>query len=350
MTIKEMHTDVQSQVQRLSANRNRKLRPAEIDLYLNKAQLLMIDSAVTPLKDSSRFEVHRGKREVVANLLSGRITRPASWVTDKYITILPPDTWFLLDDGSNVRQLCTGDTNTVSYTILNITAVSFPKTTASADYYKDVEILYNNASLIKLSTEIADRQITWAGMDGTEEHFYIKDFLMNAMITRGIQVYWERFDNIYKPYHFLFVSDSIAVPVVVKLDGQEYTGTTEQRTLELHSSSRAARLSPNTMIAPDRSMSAGATPYFDTSYISPLSELGPGTITTYCTNSFIVSSTVINYIRKPRPISIILGNDCSLSETVHQQLCNMTAELILNRITAPEWKDQTEQNLLQKTQ
>lgn len=347
-----MHVDVRGQTQRLAANRNRKLEDPEIDWYLNMAQTSMIESVVSPARDKSpRFEVDRTKRQIIAELLSGRVTRPASWVTDKYITILPPDVWFLLDDGSNVRILCEGDVKTVNYTILRITAVQFPFSKAQDSFYKEVELIYNNSSLIKLSDMLQERQITWEGMSETEEHFYIKDLLLSELTRKGLQVYWEGFSNLFLPYHFLFVSeDSASIPVSLKLDGVEYTGTTQEQTLETHSGSGTQVLSPNTMIATDKSIPAGATPYFQTSYISPVTELGAGIITTYCTDSFIVSSTVINYIRKPRPISLILGTDCSLSASVHQELCNRTAEVILNRINSPEWKEQTEQNLLQKTQ
>ena len=345
-----MHIDVEAQTQMLSAHRMRKLQPQEIDWFLNSTQTTMLSSCVVPVQNSPRFEIDRGKREMVEQLIAGRTQVAAGWFTDRYISILPPDCHFLLDDGSSVVPLCKGDIKTISHTILSITSVQFPKTTATQDFYKSVEVVYNNQPLINLTSEMSSRMVQWTGLDSVEEHFYIKDLLIDMMWQKGIQVYWERFSDIYLPYNFLFVTASAAVPVVIKLDGQDYSSSTQQRTLENHQSSKTSMFSPNTMVSPDRSMPMSATPYFRSSYISPISELQQGTIATYSDSSFIVCGTTVNYIRKPRPISLILGTDCSLSATVHQELCNRTAELILNRINSPSWKEQTEANVIQKTQ
>lgn len=341
-----MHVDVQDQVQRLSANKNRKFSPDQLDWALNRAQQIMVEGAVTSTTGSGRFQIKPGKDHIVHGLISGRTTLTAGWVDDHYVSLLPPDFWRLMDDGSRVYQLCKGDTKITGYEVLHVTSVQFPFSTASGNYYQSVVLTYNNSVLIDLTALLLQRQKTFTGLPSTEMHFYIRDLLVSELIRLGIRVYWEDFYNIHAPYTLLFVSTSPIVPITLTVDGIDYVGTSQDRTLEIHSSTRQSVLSPNTMIGVDKGLATGATPYFKTSWISPMSQQGPGIIHTYADASFIVYSTTINYIRKPRTISLSLGTDCQLLPDVHQELCNRTAEMILNRITDPAWKEVTQQNVI----
>lgn len=351
MNVEQMHIDVKTQIQRLASHRNRKLQPQEIDWFLNMTQDSMVSNAVIPGQAGNpRFQVDRGKREIIAGLIVSNKELLAWWDGITYLSRLPANVWYLLDDASKLVQLCNGDTKTTVNIVETITTVPFELSKAQADYYKSVELIYNNVPLITLSDELIKNQIVWEGLSGSEEHFYIRDLLLQKLWEKNVNVYWEKYGDIYEPYSFLFVSESTPVPIVLKVDGEQHDGVNQERTREVHRSSKKTIQSPNTMISPDTVFGSNATPYFKTSYISPLSELGPGQIKTHSDNSYIVCNTVVNFVRKPRPISIILGTDCSLSETVHQELCNRTVETILNRIESPAWKEQTEKNIIAKTQ
>lgn len=346
-----MHVDVQDQLQRLSSNRNRKLSADQIDWNLNRAQQVMVETAVSPVEGSGRMKIKPEKDHILQGLFSGRTPLTAGWVNDKYISILPPDLQFLLDDGSGVSQICTGESKITGYEVLHITRVSFPFTTASQEYYKQIDLIYNNSTIFSISALVQSRQQSYLGLPAKDMHFYVRDLMIQQLGQLGIKVYWERFYNLYYPYHLLFISTTPVVPITLNMDGISYTGISEDLTQEIHSTTKQAILSPNTMISPDKGMATGNTPYFKTSYISPISELGPAVLYVYADKSFIVYNTVVNYIRKPRTISLSLGTDCQLSAGVHQQLCNETVQMILNRISAeqPDWQEVAKQNALSKT-
>lgn len=346
MTVKEMHIDVRDQVQRMGGNRTRKLQDDNIDWCLNRTTQMMLESAVEPVLGSGRYRIKPGKHGIVSGLIVNRKSLSAAWLGDKYVTILPPDMWYLLDDGSKVSQLCTGDTKITGYEVLNVTRVPFPMSGLTENFYSNVELMYNNVSIFNLSTLLQQRQKTWGGMGSNEAHFYIRELLQQELLRLGIQVYWENFYNFQYPWHLIFVSTSATVPISLIVDGQEYTEINEELTTEIHSTARASVTSPNTMISSDKDIASTATPYFKTSYISPLSELGKGVIYTHRDMSYIVYHTTINYVRKPAVISLSLGTNCQLSENVHQQLCNQTAAMVLNRIADEQWKPVTEQNAI----
>lgn len=343
-----MHVDVTDQLQRLSSNRNRKLSADQIDWNLNRAQQVLVETAVTPVEGSGRMQIKPGKNHIIQGLISGRTPLTAGWVTDRYITILPPDFWYLLDDGSSVSPICKGESKITSYEVVHITSVEFPFTTASAEYYKYVNLVYNNSSIFDMSSTLQDRQKQYQGLSSTDMHFYVKDLLLEQLQRLGILVYWENFYNVHAPYTLLFVSTTPVVAITLNLDGISYTGTSQDLTLEIHSTIRQSTFSPNTMVSPDKGMATGATPYFRTSYISPISELGPAILYTYVDKGFIVYGSTINYVRKPRMISLSLGTDCQLSPNVHQMLCDKTVEMVLNRISAqePNWQEVAKQNAI----
>jgi hypothetical protein len=344
MTVKEMHVDIRSQVQRLSANRNRKLEDDHIDWYANICQQMMIESAVEPVLGSGRYRIKPTKHGVIAGLTVNRLSLSAAWRGEKYMSILPSDFWYLLDDGSRVTQLCKGDTKTIGYEVLNITRVPFPYSALTTGYYKDVQLSYSGNSVFNINTLLSSRQKIWNGLPAADAHFYVRDLLIQELTKLGLKVYWENFDTFSYPFHLIFVSTGSSTPISLTVDGNSYAGINQELTTEIHRGSRQSVLSPNTMVSSDKEMATAVTPYFKTSYISPVSEKGNGVIYTHANESYIVYNTAINYIRKPAQISLSLGTNCELSADMHQQLCNTTAEMIANRIGDDQWKSMTEQN------
>lgn len=347
MTIKEMHVDIQAQLQRLASNRNRKLSPDQIDWYINSAQQALIQSAVSPVEGSGRFQIKPEKYDIVSALTSSRRAIHTSWINDRYVSFLPPDFWYLLDDASRVTQICKGESKVTTYSVLNLTRVRFPLSTLLTNFYGSVELIYNNSTLINLTSFLQERQKSYTGLKSKDEHFYVRELLMQFLIDQGIDVYWERFHDNYWPYHLIFVDNNASpIPIVLRVDGIDNTSSNQQLTIEIHSGTRQGILTPNTMVSSDKGTATSNTPYFKTSYISPVSEQGPSVLYTYSDKSFIVFQSSVSYIRKPRMVSLSLGTDCQLSPSIHQTVCNKTVELILSRIAAeqPDWETVAKQN------
>lgn len=347
MTVKEMHLDVLDQVQHLSANRTRKFDSGQIDWWLTRAQQTLVEAAVTPILGSGRYQIKEEKHRTISSLVVNRRVLTAAWTDDKYVSILPPDFLYLLDDGSKVTQLCKGDTKVTTHGVVSVTRVPFPFSSLTTGYYSSVELLYDNTSIFNINSLLQSRQKSWNGLSSPEAHFYIRDLLIEQLLRIGISVYWENFSTFEYPYHLIFVSNTDSVPISLIVDGQTYEGVTEELSQELHNGvTNPLGITPNTMVSPDKEMSTGVTPYFKTSYISPISVQGPAVIYTRADDSFIVCGTSINYVRKPATISLSLGTDCSLSISIHQQLCNRTVEMMLNRIQDADWKDVSQQNTI----
>lgn len=344
MIVREMHVDIRDQTQHLSGNRNRKLLDEHIDWYLNRSQLMLIESAVESIKGSGRYQIKPNKHSIVDGITVNRLSLSAAWRGEKYMSILPPNFLYLLDDGSQVTQLCSGDTKTIGHEVLNITRVPFPYSTASSNLYNTLQLTYAGNSIFNINTLLTARQKIWTGLSAQDAHFYVKDLMIQELTKLGIKVYWEKFDTFEFPFHLIFVSTGTPVSINLNVDGASYSGTNQELSTEIHSGSRPSVLSPNSMVSSDKEIATSQTPYFKTSYISPISEKGDGVIYIHGHNSYIVYNLTINYIRKPAQISLSLGTNCELSVAAHQQLCNTAAEMIANRIGDEQWQPMTEQN------
>ncbi len=68
------------------------------------------------------------------------------------------------------------------------------------------------------------------------------------------------------------------------------------------------------------------TKFGTTLYHSPLSTLQQYKINAYHKKNFIISQIKIDYIRRPKKISLILNQRCELNDNVHEELVNNTAK------------------------
>ena len=56
--------------------------------------------------------------------------------------------------------------------------------------------------------------------------------------------------------------------------------------------------------------------FYGTQAEFPISQMMPSSLYVYPNKTFIVTNTVISYVRKPRKMSLILGVDCELSPDI----------------------------------
>lgn len=350
-SVRQMHIDVRVQLQQLAANRSRKLSDGLIDWALNQSQDQLIANCVIPKTDGTpRFEINRERREEISALIV-LLHGVSAGKTEEgnFVARLPANMLYLLVDSCSVGLVCNNSTIIGSYEVEKITSVQLPLSTkVSAPYYTIVQVLYNNELIFDLSQIEAKEETGYTGMDAISDHFYIRDLITSTLNSKGYNVYWERTGSTYEAGRLVFITKNTAPTIVVKLDGGTYTGTTVENTLTLQSISGSHISMPNSMMAPDKVPFAEATPYFKSSYISPVSQLQNGQIIVMGHKSFIVSKLYLTYIRKPAQISLTLGQDSELSAAAHQAICDMTVEKLQQRIGDPKWQDTAAANLVNK--
>ena len=65
--------------------------------------------------------------------------------------------------------------------------------------------------------------------------------------------------------------------------------------------------------------------------------------------NFLVNGFKIDYVRKPRRVSLFLERGCDLPEGVHQKIGDLTVERILRIYSDPNYQSKAQENIVKVT-
>jgi hypothetical protein len=345
MNIKEMHIEVSQSTQNIAANVRRKLQPEEIDWLLNKSQQRFIQGKVKPKEDGSGgFQVDQMDTDAIRTLMKTQVL-PVHYEAGQYSALLPADYSYLLSDESFITQQCT-PTSLTAATVNEDVLQLVLSTTSKADplYYASVALTVGAVtfSLQEVSDFFGG---TYTGVKSKAEVFLPVDALLWYMRNvKNINVYWERYRGIFKPKTFLFPGVStgqISVDGVVKVGGA-VTSSYKTFAGELP----GVQWVPNRLMASSKLSTMKVTPFYQTDYRSPLSEISDQYVVVYGDERFIVSKVRVDYIKKPRRMSLILGQDSELPEDFRQAICDLAVEYFKGMTADPNWEVKLRDNML----
>jgi len=346
MNIKEMHVEVHQATQNIAAAVKRKLLPDELDWLLNKGLERFIQSKVKTKKDGSGgYEIDQVDVDAIRTLMVTTELIAAVDADNRYMAQLPGDYAYLISDGSRTLNLCgTAPTGLVSNSS-NILKLKLSKSTKVGTPWFGVLNVTVGADTIEMVAKIADEGIAYTGLpgNGSVELGLVRDVLMwNIRNILGYKVYWERYKNIYAPNTFLIPGEAAGELVI---DATTIPGTvvTEQITQYSTTTGKfyANRLMPSNKISP-----LLRTAFYQPSYLSPISELEGNQLIIYADSSFIVNRVAISYVKKPRRLSLVMGQSCDLAPEFHNAVCDLTVEYFKAMTADPNWQVKLQDNLM----
>ena len=336
MTVREMHIEINQSLQKVAANLTRKYLSPEIDWVLNKIQNRFIQESLRPvaLNDPSlakyRF-ADQIRTDALKNLtVTGRTI--AAWELpgsqERVACFLPPDYMFLMSDVSNMYNLCgalqVSTPLTKSFTTLELSQSS----AGSGPYYVTGNAITVGATTINIPASLPTFN-TYTGYNKKEDVVFLKDFIIYKFRELGIDVYWERYGNFYRPNKFIIPN---SVSTTLLWDSIAVTSSAVEsftiNSLTLPTGVPAITYTTDNRLTSNYDISSIYTPYYGPSIKSPVSELSDHVLYVYHDNNTIVNSVNISYIRKPKPISLSLGLDCEISSSSHQTICDLAIEYI----------------------
>jgi hypothetical protein len=322
-----MHIELDQSTQLVAANRTRKWFPEEKDWVLNKVMNRFIESSLIRKPDGSGgFELDQSKVDGIKNLI--RSKQPLiAWIDspDRYKAYLPADYLHLLSDSSFTQANCGApdpSTTTVTHYITRLLSSKSAKPGPS--YYQTLDLVMGGKT-VKIPADLPYNN-EYVGYPEKNDISFLVPYLLSKT-----GLYWERFGDVYHPGQFIAVSQSPIAAPTLKIDGTTFNSVTASSfTLTRHedvsSKMRNNRLTASNLVPAMRS-----TSFFKSSSISPISELENNILWIYRDKSFTVSRIEVSYIRRPQPISLSLGTDCELGETVHQKICDLAVEYLQSR-------------------
>lgn len=346
MEVKEMHIHFEQRLQKMSANKTRKLMSEEIDSLLN----LMVDrklrQSIKPRPgEFQRFEVEQTEVDLVRNHLVERPLKPFYDPANGYYFVdLPSNYWFLLDDAASWVKKCTGNYQFGSSPYL-VYFLPFPKSTSpTGPYYQDVSITYvigANPAVTVFS--MLEEHPEHLGYPSKDQRYEIVNRVM-ATETEEI-LYWEESSAAFRRNGFLVITTDPTRVYSIKSGASTTAGTKILDTAyTTYTPLAAVRTTPNREMNHSLNSHLLNTPYYTPGEDSFLSRIMQQRLQVYAPKSCIVTSLTMVYLRKPRKISLNLNEHCDLPDVFHNDVVDMAVEHAYNMLLSPAWPTVVQEN------
>lgn len=346
MNIRQMHIAIDLATQKIDSKVKRKFYSSEIDWILNQTISRYVRSQIR-VEQRGGFQTTVIQLDNIRTLLKNDIPLSVYKLSpsEPYVLAdLPPDYLHIVDGYSEVfgcyhekfNQFKTLSGATKYLYLLSVGAT--PK--SAPPYYTDVS-LRAGANVLLSSNDFPQN------LQGKDQGFEIEDVIRSLEFLPGnIKVYDQVFGTNYYPGKFIVVSDTAISNVYLAYDGEVYNAqTVEEGRLVYAGITEAGTQAPLRLINSAQRSELQASTFLKSQAITPICTVENGTVKVYCGDKFIVNTVYLNYIRKPRLVSLNLNQSCDLPEETHDKICSLAAEFIKNTIQDPnyEWKLQDNQ-------
>lgn len=329
-----MHIGVDLHLQKINSNYVDVARPEEIDWFLNEEQLRFVHERFNRLSNPKRqgLQDTQKRYDDLENLITPYSKTAYKKDNDSVFITLPPNYLHLINDVSSVDRLCDSSYSAVEDTSATVyyTPVTFPIDTTNL--YSTFTITVNGTVVFNINSPT-----TYAVLKPTdiEESFEIVTFLMNNYFAdkySNFQVYWEYFNGIYYPNQFIFVgSSALTVIITLQTGATTYNSSTLSMT---YKNSSNIKDYPNRLSKTEDKFEILRSAFAKPKYDSPVSFLEKNELIVYHNQNFIIPTIKIQYLRKPRLISLSLNQSCELNPNVHKELVIATAKRIAGTLEA----------------
>lgn len=349
-----MHIEVNQAVQKIAANRTRKLLDFEVDWLLNKNMDRFIYSRVTPKRDGSGgFEVKSFDMDAIRTILRPGVEVP-TFVADprRVKAFLPGDYAYLISDESTIKraQVDLAGTplkpakTTLTKNLLLIPV--FQSALGTGPYYANVQVYISSGLVFDMQQYTQIRGATFSGFDSKDEVFYVAPLLLRAISDLGWKVYWEKYAELVYPRTLVVDLGPMTYTGSITIDGVTRPAVASTYYVnELDFYQQPTEDQSNRLTASHIVQNLREVAFYKTQPESPITELAGHILYTYTNASFIVTSTRLTYVRKPQRISLSLGTDCELAPEYHQMICDLTAEYFKAMIADPSWEMKLKDNM-----
>lgn len=338
----QLHLEVNQRLQEVASFKRNKYFPEEIDLALNKAQYRLLEKGV-----DTNFQDNQINLSTVSALIqtnrSFDLIIPSTTdnlyeanILNSY-TPIPPDLYWTINtrmetitDPLNCEQAPNLGTTTLSE---YVAIIGYPNPNTNPPFYPGLSISSSILGTIySLPTEIATGVQTVQG-----KYFITQNILESFYRNKAVRVYWERYRDNYQKGKFFIVSNSPLGSITITFTGGtpvtvnsvQTNYTIFNRGLINNLSSKEVQTSTARVEEQDTLyQSLFQNHFFSSNVEEPIISQTLDYFVTYRDKSFIISRLSVDYIRKPRTISLSLNQTCELADNTHPRLVDLAVELL----------------------
>lgn len=338
LSAKEKHIYVTQGLQRQGAYKKDFQYPEAIDIALNKAESRIIKDRLFPLDDNpDKFEINQKFVSDIQVLIQLDVELKVFKEGKKSYGVLPYDFSYLLSNRSLVVEDCKeGFTNSTESKSERVVVIPFTSAKTVSPYY----------TKIVAQAATATKQFDYpTGYVTKEEKVYLVDKVISMYKELGYTVYWETYKDIYRSESFLLITYDLTVSFGLSVDmATVVTSNIDNPVTVFKLPLVEGSEVTNRDMKVDFVSSAQSSYYHKTSPVSPISVIGNNKIIVYSSERFLVNKILLNYIRKPKPISLALNQGSELSATVHEEICDLAIQLLKKQIEDPSYSQEVQDN------
>ena len=374
-TAYEMHVEVLQGLQKVDAYAQQTFESEEIDLHLNKQQDRFIAELVGKEFEDKQLRLDYIRTLIVKNhVLQAYV--PVSGVDlfyepDMVYAVLPPDYLHRVNDRSSILQ-STGYCRDLTSIITQIeqaeymAVVEFPETSLTVPPYFTGFTIYKTEASIE--SPIYTMPAGFVGyLQDTEARFMLINNTLDffnfdtAFKATGTKVYWERYRGMYYPNSYIFIRSVPSWTTIrIKTDTNDdpplvgtaltvsFTSNTYKTLgLSTEDTDKKTSIAGNGMTEGDKIYDMNKNIYYRTSVMEPISAMADNMLFAYHDKSFIITQQVIDYVRKPRQISLLLNQSCELeSVSARADIVDRTVQYLKLILENPNHREILQDNII----
>lgn len=347
MTPQEMLIGIDLILQKVNSNRISSIRTEEKLWFLNEEQIRILNQRTSPLSNEKQLSVEETQKRLddVQSLVTEVSLDVYANDANSVYCYLPGNYYLLLNDRSVVKDLC---------------GAAYNPTTASASFYYAKYQLPTTTDLWdKLVITLGGNVITLEnyfpnGQPSLNSKFELIDFIIeyinNTPALAGFTAKYESYKGIYEAGAIIITRDTIFTMShdFVNVTLQNASITVTQQSLTKISSVTGSSENTNRLVRGESLYNLLSSSIGGTLAHSPISSIAKYKLITYHKKKFIVSQTNIQYIRKPRKISLTLNQSCEFDEKIHQEIVENTAKRIAAYTSSQNYQQIINEKLLQE--
>lgn len=302
------------------------------------------DSFINERKDFIFNYVMMGMIREWINVLSSSEDQPSEKITYQDLSDIRQTIKKPVYSGTNTNEVfCILPPNLLELDTENISAEvnigSAPRSSLNTKYIAKTELkddadLYSQFKIIVDSTtifNISDYPAINSILTGNEVKYYLINLILEEVNRKGIvEVYWERYYDIYEPNNFVFVSSTNVSTLIFDHKNVDYeVDFTSRNFTSKFISESVVKTNPVRIVNANFSYTA-TDPFNKTSYESPLGKYEEGLIKVLHDETFVITNLSVTLYRKPVFLNLALDRAPNLKKSILNAAIEKTIVFIKN--------------------
>jgi hypothetical protein len=324
MTALETHIRVNQRYQEVASSKRDVLLAEEVDLALNIAQDRILQKLIADMLEGRQVDLRAVAPLIIKNKPLSAILPAISatnYEENMAYSVIPANLKYLVNARAEVVYNADNCGDTPSLATISVpeyvAVVPFPAANNDAPFYSGYSVSRTAGVLLTVlpyAPGFSTRNSKYKLINATLDYF-------NQPNSTNIQVYWERYREVYSKDSFIFVSPNdqgvITVSVTDSTPSAVSTAATQytqyNRTLIPSTATLASKIAAaKPSMIQDLYDMQKANKYYASSKEEVNFNQTEDYLYFYSNESFLIVRAYIDYIRKPRAINLALNQSCEL--------------------------------------